>query len=50
MDGRTQSFDTVKDKWVIIYYNCSEFIEEIKNEKNVLNAVKNTAKYIFKNI
>lgn len=46
-------FDTVKTELVIrnnLAYDCSEFFEEIKKEKNVLNATKNTAKYTFKNV
>ncbi|CAI6348699.1 unnamed protein product [Macrosiphum euphorbiae] len=43
--------DTVKAELVIrnnITYNCSEFFDQIQNEKHLLNAVKNAAKYKFK--
>ena len=45
--------DTVKAELVIrnnITYNCSEFFDQIQNEKHLLNAVKNAAKYKFKSL
>lgn len=45
--------DTVKTELVIrnnITYNCSEFFDEIQNEKHLLNAVKNAVRYKFKSL
>jgi hypothetical protein len=46
-------YDTVKAELVIrnnITYNCSEFFDEIQNEKYLLNTEKNATKYKFKSL